>query len=55
MKLGEKLYIALYSKGHSVIEIRWWLNAENIISRLPGFTPRQEAYKKPLDGYTFPI
>ena len=34
MKLGEKLYIALYSKGHSVIEIRRWLNAENIISRL---------------------
>ena len=34
MKPGEKLYIALYSKGHSVIEIRRWLNAENIISRL---------------------
>ena len=36
MKLGEILYIALYSKGHStsVIEIRQWLNPENIISRL---------------------
>ena len=28
------VHIALYSKGHSVIEIRRWLNAENIIRRL---------------------
>ena len=27
-KFGEKLHIALYSKGHSVIEIQQWLNAE---------------------------
>ena len=30
MQLGEELYIALYSKGHSVIEIQRGLNEENI-------------------------